>query len=71
MTTNKNTRPQFVPTKPHIRPWVLDWGILWICEEPLIIVNGLKYCTGESPKEAYENYVEEYLNEQQTAPRNT
>jgi hypothetical protein len=62
---------QFIPTKPHIRPWTLDWGTLWICEDPFVTHNGSRYCTGETPKEAYDNFVEEYMIEPETKITNT
>jgi len=62
---------QFIPAKPHIRPWVLDWGMIWICEEPHSIHNGMRYCTGETPKEAYDNFVEEYMIEPETTSSDT
>lgn len=62
---------QFIPVKPHIRPWVLDWGTLWICEDLFVTHNGSRYCTGETPKEAYDNFVEEYMIEPETKITNT
>jgi len=62
---------QFIPIKPHIRPWVLDWGTIWICEDPMSIHNGMRYCTGETPKEAYDNFAEEYMIEPETTSTST
>lgn len=69
MTTNKNTIPQLTPIKPHIRPWTFSYHDAtetryWICEEPKSILTGMKYCIGNTPRDAYEKYFEEYLSEQ-------